>query len=49
MLAVCRAPLLCISDTQRGERERKTESERERDRVRKPELFERLPDDRFVA
>jgi hypothetical protein len=37
--------------TSRGERERerKTESERERDRVRKPELFERLPDDRFVA
>ena len=53
MLAVCRAPLLCMSDRQRGrgrerERERKIESERERDLVRKPELFEGLPDGRFV-
>ena len=52
MLAVCRTPLLYMSDTQRGEggreRERKIESERERDLVRKPELFEGLPDGRFV-
>ena len=49
MLAVCRAPLYTEGEM-KGERdgERKIESERERDRVRKPELFEGLPDGRFV-
>ena len=45
-------PSSCIFPRHRGseggrERERKIESERERDRVRKPELFEGLPDGRF--
>ena len=31
-----------------GERKIESERERERDRVRKPELFEGLPDGRFV-
>ena len=49
LLAACRAPLLYISNREmERQRERKIEREGVRDCVRQPELFEGLPDGRFV-